>query len=47
LAFADIKCVAVAAGEYFSLVLTADGEIYSFGRGDKVGKYIDIECLII
>ncbi len=27
--------MAVAAGEYFSLVLTADGEIFSFGRGDK------------
>ena len=35
LALAEEKCVAVAAGEYFSLVLTAKGEIFSFGRGDK------------
>jgi alpha-tubulin suppressor-like RCC1 family protein len=36
MALTDVPIVAASAGEYFSLVLSADGAIYSFGRGDKV-----------
>jgi len=36
MALAQVRIVSAAAGESFSLVLSSEGTIYSFGRGDKV-----------
>jgi alpha-tubulin suppressor-like RCC1 family protein len=43
LALSDVRATAVAAGEYFSLVLTSEGHVYSFGRGDKVNTHRTID----
>lgn len=39
MALSDVHIAAAAAGEYFSLVLAANGTIFSFGRGTKVNQF--------
>lgn len=46
MALTDVPVIAAAAGEYFSLILSADGATYSFGRGDKVPHLASRGCRI-